>query len=123
MDGQQRNDFLTEHFSLVLEVGRDADDHAGGNGNRIVVLADLNDESGSNFAKSFGESAFDVTIDGDAWAGHFHRRTLAGLLALSWPSAIRVIAALLDEDQDVQYVVLVIAGGGVQLRGIQEAAA
>lgn len=118
-NSELRSDFLQEHWMLVCGVMDDLANHYGEA--RITVLADLTDESGRNFANSYGDCARGVAANRGAWSAHFSKRLLSAILLTSWPSAKQVNAALRDDHQDVRYVVLVIAGGGVQLRGIREA--
>lgn len=119
-DENARKDFLESHFMLVRGVASDA--RECGVSDSIVVLADLSDASGAVFADGFGRFGGDVSIDGDAWSAHFPRQRLANFLSSSWPAAKKVISALRSEGGGVHYVVLVIASGGVQLRGTRELA-
>jgi len=108
-DAQSRQDFLEANWTLVSGLlDRVSED------DRVVVLADTNDESGMTFARFIGVYGQDASTDGSAWACHYSRNMLAALLYASWPSATETISYLRD-GEGFMYAVLVIAHGGVQL--------
>lgn len=114
-DGSQhdRQRFLETHFMFARKAAVDAN----GMSDRIVVLADLADHSGSLFAETFAELAGCSFVDGTAWAAHFNRDVLVAIFGEAWPEISNVVSAIGSDDLREHDLWLVISHGGVQLRG------
>lgn len=111
-----RQQFIENHFlSLVSPAMDDAEKLNGGDS--VVVLCDLSDLGGKTLAMSFDAHAHGISTSGVAWVACFTRPVLLILLKTSWPELTGVIAGLEAEDATERQFVLVVAHGGVQLRG------
>lgn len=111
----ERTEFLESHWSSVHEVMKLAEKPDGDE--RVVVLADLNDYSGSNFAGCCTVFAHDILRVDGAFIAHFSKTTLVNLLDIIWPELKNVIEALRSDDWGRRRWVLVISRDGAQLRG------
>ena len=110
-----RVDFLTSNWNRVYKCMMAAELIGD---DRVIVLADMEDESGRVFATSFDSVAGDTGWSSEAaWVGHLGRRLLADLLSVAWPEVPATISVLRSSGWDgSQSCILVISGGGVQFR-------
>lgn len=115
-EAAMRQKFVENHFLSLVSPAMECAEELNG-GDSVVVLCDLSDVSGKALAKSFDAHAHGVSTAGAAWAACFTRPVLLILLKLSWPKLTGVIAELEAADAADRQFVLVVAHGGVQLRG------
>lgn len=115
-EAAMRQQFVENHFLTLVSPAMECAEKLNG-GDSVVVLCDLSDLSGKAIAGSFDAHARGMSTSGGAWVACFTRPVLLILLKTSWPELTGVIAGLEAEDASEMQFVLVVAHGGVQLRG------